>query len=240
MPKHTFRTLLIVISVFITSSYLFGQLEEEKFYYGFSAGLTYSNIADIQTTLIRPEFPENTYSTNSKQSTGAVFGGFVYYKFAKSKLAIQPEINFSKQGGGFHYEDIEDLNYDINFNYSFLNISPILKFYTVHGLNVAAGVQLGIITNRSALTYTSNQPSLGPDLQIQQNLRQVLKGNNNVAVVLGVGYDTPFGLNVNARWVYGVSDAVETLANGFYFIENKNSFDSFQITVGYHIPFFND
>jgi len=240
MPKHSIQKwifILLIITPFTTVS---GQLEESKFYYGFSGGISYSNIGEVQTTLIRPIFPESTFSTNSFQSLGPVFGGFVYYKFKDSKLAIQPEINFANQGGGFHYEDVEGLEYDITFKYSYLNINPTIKFYTVHGLNVAAGVQMGIITDRSALTYTSNQPELGPDLQVQQSLRQVLKGNNNVAVTLGVGYDTPFGLNVNAKWVYGISDAIETLANGFYFIENKNPSNSFQITLGYHIPFFND
>jgi len=240
MPKHKSNTWILVLLIFLPISSISAQLEESEFYYGFSAGISYSTIGEVQTTLIRPIFPESTFSTISVKSLGPVFGGFIYYKFKDSKLAIQPEISFAKQGGGFSYEDIEGLQYDLGFNYSYLNLNPTLKFYTVHGLNVSVGVLMGIITDRSALTYTSNQPDLGPDLQIQQSLRQVLKGNNNVAITLGVGYDTPFGLNLNAKWVYGISDAIETLANGFYFIENKNPSNSFQITLGYHIPFFND
>ena len=59
-----------------------------------------------------------------------------------------------------------------------------------------------------------------------------------MSLVLGAGYDTPFGLSVNVKWTYGISDALETLANGFYFIENKNATSSFQMTLGYAIPFF--
>ena len=239
MPRQlSFKVILGII--FIGSSCLLSaQVKEKKFYYGFTAGATMSTLSEIQTTIIRPIFPVDTYETSSIQQVGFTGGMFVYYKFPKSKFAIQPQITFARQGGTFHYEDIEDLSYDIAFNYSYLNFAPLIKFYTVHGLYATVGPQLGIITNRSALTYISNQPELGPDLQIQQSLRQVLKGNHNTSIIIGAGYDTPFGLNLNAHWVYGISDAIETLANGFYFIENKNVSNSFHITLGYHIPFYN-
>ncbi|MEM9545139.1 MAG: porin family protein [Bacteroidota bacterium] len=237
MPKQRILTLILVF-LFISIHHITqAQMEESRFHYGFTSGVTYSTLGDIQTTLIRPIFPEDTYSTQLKQSLGFTAGAFIYYKFEKSKFAIQPEINYADNGGIFHYEDINGLQYELNFKYSYLNIAPMFKFYPVHGFYATAGAQLGIIVNRSALTYVSNQPELGPDLQIQQSLREVLKGNNNVSIILGAGYDTPFGLSINARWVYGISDAIETLANGFYFIENKNPANSFQVTIGYAIPF---
>jgi len=238
MPKRISKNVISILLFVLTSNNISAQLEAEKFYYGFTAGISYSKIGDVQTTLIRPVFPTETYSTTTNPLLGFTGGATIYYRFEKSKFAIQPEITYSAQGGNFHYEDIEELTYDINFNYGHLNITPMVKFYPVHGLYASVGPQLGIVIDRSALTYTSNQPELGPDLQIQQSLREVLKGNNSVAVVLGAGYDMPFGLSVNARWVYGLSDAIETLANGFYFIENKNPPSNFQLTLGYHIPFF--
>ena len=240
MPKRTLTNAVSILLFLLTSYQLSAQLEAEKFHYGFTAGVSYSKIADVQTTLIRPVFPQETYSTTTNPLLGFTGGATIYYRFEKSKFAIQPEITYAAQGGNFRYEDVEELQYDINFNYGHLNITPMVKFYMVHGLYASVGPQLGIVINRSALTYTSNMPELGPDLQIQQSLREVLKGNNSVAVVLGAGYDTPFGLSINARWVYGLSDAIETQANGFYFIENKNPSSSFQLTLGYHIPFFND
>ncbi len=238
MPKQLFPKL-VFLTIFIASSLqLTAQLKEKKFYYGFTAGATFSTLSEVQTTIIRPIFPVDTYETKNVPSTGVTTGMFVYYKFPKSKFAIQPQINFASQGGIFHYEDVEDLMYDIHFNYNYLNLSPLIKFYTVHGLFLTGGPQIGIIINRSALNYSSNQPELGPDLQIQQSLREVLKGNHNTSIIIGGGYDAPFGLSINAHWVYGLSDAVETLANGFYFIENKNVSNSFHITLGYHIPFY--
>ena len=240
MPLRKSKIIYLYIALMFSSLSLTAQLEDDKFYYGFFAGVTQSQISEVQSTLIRPIFPVDTYSTRVDPLLGFTAGAVVYYRFEKSKFAIQPEISYASQGGIFHYEDIEELQYDIRFHYSFLHITPMVKFYTVHGLYASVGPQLGIIINRSSLTYTSNQPDFGPDLQIQQSLREVLKGNNHVGIVLGAGYDTPLGLNINARWVYGLSDAIETQANGFYFIENKNPSSSFQVTIGYHIPFFNN
>ena len=239
MPKRQFFRCTLLCFFTLYASSIFSQLEEETFHYGFNAGISYSSISEVNTTLIRPIFPIDTYDTRTDKSLGFVAGASVYYKFKKSKFAIQPEIYYVNQGGGFHYEDINELQYDITFRYSYLTISPVVKFYTVHGLYASVGPQLGLILDRSNLKYVSNQPELGPDLQIQQSLREVLKGNSIVSLALGGGYDTPFGLSINARYVIGFSDALETIANGFYFIENKNPSSSVHVTIGYHIPFFN-
>jgi len=239
MPKLLKLISFVLFFYFLYTASLLSQLEEESFYYGFNAGISYSSIAEVNTTLIRPIFPIDTYTTQNQSTLGFVAGASIYYKFKNSKFAIQPEIYFANQGGNFNYEDIDGLQYDIQFRYSYLTISPVVKFYMAHGLFASVGPQLGLILDRSSLNYTSNQPELGPDLQIQQSLREVLKGNSIVSLALGGGYDTPFGLSISARYVIGFSDALETLANGFYFIENKNPSSSIHVTLGYHIPFFN-
>lgn len=237
MPKKKTIYWSTLILFFLATTIVDAQLEEKEFYYGFSAGVTKSGMSDVSTTLIRPIFSTDTYSISSSDRLGFTAGAFVYYKFKDSKFAIQPEINYYDGGGLFHYEDNEELSYDISFNYAHLQIAPIIKFYFAKGVHLAVGPQLGMILNRSSLKYTSNMPELGPDLQIQQSLRQVLKGNNNVSFVLGAGYDFTGGLGVNVRYQYGISDAMETLANGFYFIENKNSTNSISATLSYAIPF---
>lgn len=225
------------IFLFLTSSSLLGQIEEEHFHYGFSAGVTQSSLGEIRTTLIRPIFPEDTYKTRSEDLVGFTASAFVYYRFRKSQFAIQPEINYMDGGGIFNYQDTDDLMYDIQFNYAYLQIAPMIKYYMAAGAYITLGPQLGMIVDRSALGYTSNQPELGPDLQIQQSLREVLKGNNNISMSLGAGYDTTFGLGISFRYNYGISDAMETLANGFYFIENDNPTRSISLSLSYAIPF---
>ncbi|MCB0646705.1 MAG: PorT family protein [Saprospiraceae bacterium] len=218
---------------------LFGQLEENTFYYGFHAGATATYITDIKNTIIQPIFPQETYTITDEYEYGFAGAMSVFFRFPESGLAIQPEIGYVRQGGRFDYSDINGLEYTIRFPYSYLCLSPILKYYPVGGFNIGVGPQLGLILDGSNLKYTSNMPELGPDLQIQQSLREVLKGNNNVSFLFGLGYDAPFGLSIDARFGFGISDVIETQANGFYFIENKNRNSYLQLRLGYFIPFFN-
>lgn len=234
MPKKTIISILALLWTFNIQA----QIEEETFHYGFSTGINWSSIGELQTTLIRPIFPESTYNVKDKKGLGIHLGAFVYYRFKESKFAIEPTVSYSALKSGFHYNDVEDLQYDIDFNYAYLQIAPLFKFYTAQGIHLTFGPQLGLITNPSRLKYTSSKPELGPDLQIQQSLREVLKGNHMVSVLVGVGYDTPFGLGLNLRYSLGISDAIETLANGFYFIENNNPSSNLALSISYAIPFY--
>lgn len=231
------RILLFVI-IFFPSQSLSGQFEANEFYYGFSGGLNYSAISEVQTTLIRPVFSESTYTATDKNKLGYNISAFVYMRFPDSKFAIQPAIGYVRKGGQFQYTDIEELEYNLDFNYAYVHISPYFKFYTAEGFNILFGPQLGFIINRTDLKYSSNMPELGPDLQIQQSLRDVLKANSIVAFNIGMGYDLPSGIGIDVQLQLGISDAVETLANGFYFIENKNISSSLQFTFNYAIPFY--
>lgn len=237
MPKRLTNTFLLLFLSLCIYTKGYSQLEEREWYYGFYAGVSQSSIGDIQTSLIRPIFPESTYEVRSQNRLGFTGGTYVYYRFKDSRFAIQPEIYYADMGGRFRYQDVSELSYDIDFKYAYLKFNPNIKFYLMEGLHIALGPQLGIIIDRSNLTYTSNQPELGPDLQIQQSLREVLKGTSIVSLALGAGYDLPMGLSLNFKYVVGISDSIETLANGFYFIENKNTTTSMQLTIGYAIPF---
>lgn len=218
---------------------LHAQLEENTFYYGFHAGATATSIYDVKTTIIQPIFPQETYAVTDEYDYGFTAALSVFFRFPESNLAIQPEIGYVGQSAKFKYSDINGLDYTIKFPYSYLCLSPVLKYYPVAGFNVSVGPQLGLILDGSNLKYTSNMPDLGPDLQIQQSLREVLKGNNNVSFLFGLGYDAPFGLSVDARIGFGISDVIETQANGFYFIENKNRNAYLQVRLGYFFSFYN-
>ena len=214
------------------------QWDTDEWYYGIKAGATYSSIDEIATTLIRPIHPQETYSTSINPSLGFSASAFVFLRFPKSAFAVQPEIGYADLGGQFDYTDINDLAYTINFRLNYLRLAPVIKFYPVAGLNVSTGASCGFILNGNRLTYTSNQPEIGPDLQIQQSLREVLKGRGNVGLIAGIGYELPGGLGLDFRYLYGFTDVIETQANGFYFIENKNTNTAFEFTLSYAFPFF--
>jgi len=239
MPRTCKNTIAIVCLSLLFISTVSSQLEDSEFYYGFHAGVTHSSIDEVHTTLIRPIFDVNTYSTESVPLIGFTTGASIFYRFRKSKFAIQPEIVYADLGGQFRYEDINDLQYDIIFSYNYISIAPKVKYYLANGINLSFAPQLCLAINQNRLTYISNKPEYGPDLQIEQSLSQVLKANSIAAFSAGIGYDLPFGLSVQVEYLLGVSDAIETLANGFYFIENRNQTTAVKATVGYFIPFYN-
>jgi hypothetical protein len=44
-------------------------------------------------------------------------------------------------------------------------------------------------------------------------------------------------MGLEIRYTYGLKDVIETLANSYYFIENKNPSHFIQATINYAIPF---
>ena len=218
-----------------------GKFKSEVYYYGFKGGVNYGTIDDIRTTIIRPFFPEETYSTQSEGLIGYSGGLFFYFRFLESSVAIQPEITYSIQGGRFKYNDIDDLAYQIDFNYQYLNLGTFLKIYPFSrdngGFHFSGGPRLSFNMANEKIDYQSNRPDIGPDLQIQQNLRDVLKGDTLFSIGMGIGYDFSFGMSLEARYFLGVSDVIETQANGYNFIENDNRSNAVQVTLGYVIPF---
>ena len=214
------------------------QITEDEFHYGFYAGATYSSLDNISTMIIRPVFSTETYNTSTNYRFGPTVGFFIYNRFKKSSLAIQPEISYAMYGGDFKYNDVDDLNYTMSFNYSYFNVATLAKIHPLGGLFIGLGPQVGFNLSKTNIKYSSNKPTLGPDLQVQQSLQEVLKGNTDFSVIAAIGFESQSGLVVEARFKQGVSDAISTLSNGFYFIENQNNSRAFQLTVGYAIPFY--
>ena len=241
---HVIKSTIFLLLCLLGSSQLFGQLaEEDAFYFGFKAGAARSHISNVRETIIRPVFPESTYSTLNDVSYGGLGGMFFYYRFPGSFLALQPEIIYAQGGTRFSYEDINTLSYQMDFQYQYFQIATLLKMYpladyseTFAGLNIFLGPQFNANVASERIMYTSNTEVAGQDLQIQENLRQVLKGTSDFMIVGGVGIEIG-RFSFEARYNLGLKDAIETLANGYNFIENKNKAMSIQVSLGYAIPF---
>jgi hypothetical protein len=214
------------------------QLPEETWHLGFKSGAAYSRVADLTTTIIRPGVYRG-YETEDKYRLGYVGGIFVHRRLANSFIAIQPEFTYSMQGGGYSYKDSLGLEYNADFDYQYFNTAMLFKIYPVAGLHLMFGAQMGFNIANNKIKYSSNQPELGPDLQIQQGLREVLRGNNDFTLPLGIGYEfgEDFPLVIEARFNLGLGDVLRTQANGFGFIETPNKSRSLLLTIGYALPF---
>jgi len=134
------------------------------------------------------------------------FHGGAYGLIKLANIGIQPELLFSKQGSEFSGGGEVDLSY--------VNVPVMLKFYFPGGINLQAGPQFGI------LTKAENEDG--------DDLKDSLKGSD-ISVGVGAGWDAPFGLQANVRYIFGISDINDVAGND----EVKNN--TFQVSIGYSL-----
>ena len=176
---------------------------QAQFAIGIKAG---PNFATIDT--------KSTPGTNYKNRAGFHGGAFVLVKAAK--FGIQPEIIFSQQGS-----KVEINSQDLESNFSYINIPIIVKLYTVAGINIQAGPQFGFVTNGEAPV----SPTSVADVKDRMK-------SSDFTLALGLGWDLPFGLTLDARYNMGLSkiydDAPSTQTE-----DAKNQV--FQFSLGYKL-----
>lgn len=201
--------------------------------YGVKFGVNYTDIKEIPQTLIA-ETNNDNYSLVTDYTFGGLGGFFVNYKFNNTNMALQSELGYSMEHGKVNYEDKNDFKYTIEFKYDYVQLNTILKFYPFYGLNFGIGPQVGLNLDGGNILYKSNKEDIyGPDLQTQQVYKNNLKGKTNFQAVLSLGYEFDFGLTIDARYLQGIADIIETYPNTYRFLENKNTSSGFQFSVGY-------
>lgn len=182
---------------------------QAQFAVGIKAG---PNFASIDT--------KSSATTNYENRTGFHGGAFVLVKTAK--LGFQPEIVFSQQGSKVQ---INNENFESNFTY--VNVPLILKLYTVAGINIQAGPQFGFITNAEAPI----QDQLNPGSYQMEDVKDKMK-SSDFTVALGLGWDLPFGLTLDARYNLGLSKIYDE-APSQQTEDAKNQV--FQFSLGYKL-----
>lgn len=116
-------------------------------------------------------------SLDMSNKTGLVAGAFAAFGF--NKWAIQPEVLYSQQGAK---TDIGDFDLD------YVNIPVIFKYYIIGNfLNLQVGPQFGFLTHDSFKD-------------------QVESKSFDFSGAAGAGLDLPFGLRVDARYNFGLTD----------------------------------
>jgi hypothetical protein len=158
-------------------------------------------------------------ASNIDNRTG--FNGGVFALFKVSKIGIQPEILFSKQGSTFQFDGND---YEANFDY--INVPIILKLYLAAGLNLQVGPQFAF-TSTSEIVETVN------GVNNTQDAKDLFDKKSDLAVALGAGWDLPFGLTIDARYNIGLSDVQFQPANANEPINFKNQV--IQVSLGYKL-----
>jgi hypothetical protein len=232
-------TLLIVLFVIVNAGAqsVKNRDNSSTLQLGFKAGADYSKINDLSKVLVSESYYTG-YTFENNGNLGFTGGLYLNYKFQESISAIYFELSFSTVGSSLHYSDINDLQYDFVIKYNYINLDFWYKAYLYNGLYLGLGPRIGLNLTPGGLYYTSNgEAQFGPDIRIQQQMRDVLKGRTNFCLGLGTGYEFSFGLSLDVRYYYGLSDIMETEVNNFHFIENKNASRVLQISLGYAIPY---
>ena len=163
---------------------------------------------------------ESSAMANYKSRAGFHGGAFVLVKAAK--FGIQPEVIFSQQGSKV---EINNENFESNFSY--VNIPIIIKLYTIAGINIQAGPQFGFITNAE----TPIQDQLNPGSYRVVDVKDKMK-SSDFTVALGLGWDLPFGLTVDARYNLGLSKVYDDAPSQ----QTENAKNQvFQFSLGYKL-----
>ena len=192
---------LIVLAAAMCLS--FAAFSQAQFSIGIKGG---PNFANIDT--------ENSLGGNYDNRTGFHGGAFALLKF--TKIGIQPEILFSQQGSKFQFRDGEG-----KANYNYFNIPVIVKLYTVAGINLQFGPQFGFVAG-------GEEEIIENGIKTTREAKDVLKGSD-ISAAIGVGWDLPFGLSIDGRYNWGLSDINKNSAGGT--IKNQ----VWQISLGYKL-----
>ncbi len=184
---------------------------------GIKGGLNFASLNTSATV-------GQTYSNRTGYHVGA------YAMFKLTKIAIQPEIVFSKQGQTYTTPSIS--NGTSNFDY--INIPIMIKFYLLEGLNLQAGPQFGFLASSSGYVYNTATNNV-----TVQSLTSLVK-SSDVSLAVGAGWDLIFGLNITARYNLGLSDinkitgaSAPSSVTSLGTQEAKNQV--FQVSVGYRL-----
>ena len=121
---------------------------------------------------------------------------------------------------------INSENFESNFSY--VNVPIILKLYTIGGINIQAGPQFGFITNAEAPVY---EQVAGSGTVTVRDVKDRMK-SSDFTVALGLGWDLPFGLTIDARYNLGLSKIYDE-APSQQTDDAKNQV--FQLSLGYKL-----
>ncbi|WP_310991698.1 porin family protein [Aequorivita marina] len=143
-------------------------------------------------------------ASNLSNKTGFQAGLFAGIKFT-DKVGVQADLLYSQQGADFKLGD---------FDLTYINVPVVLKYYLFKGLNIQAGPQFGFIVDDKISV------DLG-DVYTDAKAEEF-----DLSGVVGAGYDFPFGIRLDARYNFGLTDVSKV--DG---VDGKNSV--FSLALGY-------
>src|SRR5690606_26218572 len=102
-----------------------------------------------------------------------------------------------------------------------------LKLYTIAGINIQAGPQFGFVTNAEAPVAEQ----LGGTPTDVQDVKDRMK-SSDFTLGLGLGWDLPFGLTIDARYNLGLSNIYDNAPSP---ATDDARNQVFQVSLGYKL-----
>ena len=193
MKKNIVLTLVAVLFAMVSAS------SQVQVAVGVKGGPNFTKL-DVNSSL----------ADNYEGRTGFHGGAFALIKL--TKLAIQPEVIFSRQGSELDVRSVE---------FDYLNIPVMLKLYLAAGLNLQIGPQFGFLNKTAGELLDIN----GDPIVAAKSLFK----KSDLSLAAGAGWDLPFGLIVEARYNLGLA----AIQNNPQLDATKNQV--FQVSVGYKL-----
>lgn len=206
-------------------------------------GVSASEITEIPTVRNIPSANFEPLEQEIDYQIGMVLGGFVGYQWPSKKLGASMEVLLAQRGAKYELNatrlsDNAEINEKIEFNYNYLSMPFLLRYYPYRGLNLGVGPQFGFNLTPTNIKYESSTDGVpnDNDLNTQQLQRQWLKAKGDLGFVFALGYEFGFGLGVDVKYFLGQSDVIETQPNNGNYIEADNRSNSLSFSLLYRIP----
>ncbi|MEM8939823.1 MAG: porin family protein [Bacteroidota bacterium] len=137
----------------------------------------------------------------------------VFGSLKLGKIGIQPEILFSDQGAEVDFGPLGESDIELLY----INVPIMGKYYLIEGVNLQFGPQLSFLLD-------SELDDTGIELETT---------DTDFGLAFGAGWDAPFGLKVDARFILGLTDINDSSDIDFSQVDIQNR--NFQLSVGYRL-----
>jgi len=226
------KLLLVVVALLVVNG-AFSQ--DVKF--GIKAGL---NVAGLSPVEMSGSGVTLKMFENDGMKVGFNFGGFANVGLS-DKLAFQPELLFSMQGGkqkfgGFFSEIAEELA-GMKFNYQFiyLHLPLLLEFKPVDKFGILLGPQLGFNVSRSLTGSLDGEKETISGSEFDDFFTGIFDENPfkkfDASLTIGLQYSLSDNLSLSARYNLGLTNNFNYSESGFSVKGWKNNV--FQIGIAY-------
>jgi hypothetical protein len=186
------KTQLLKIAAFLILLIVFYKnVSAQETAFGLKGGL---NLTNLKVT-----DPQASYNSR----VGYHLGIFLRAKY--DRVAFQPELLLYTQKNEINYFASAINAGTVENSFTYLAVPILLKFYLVSGLNLQAGPQLGFLLDGDQKWNTALYKGT-------RNIKDSYKGID-VALSLGAGWESPFGVDFDLRYNLGVKD-INDVSNG--------------------------